>query len=86
MFEPKTLRHFQHHLDFMVKAAGDQDPEALADLAAMLQKAADQGIREAAAKQREQQGWSWARYGKAFGITAWAAQKKLDIKMGKEAK
>lgn len=86
MFEPKTLRHFQHHLDFMVKAAGDQDPEALADLAAMLRDAADRGIREAADTQRKAQGWSWARYGKAFGISAQAAQKKLDIKLWKGAK
>lgn len=77
MFEPKTLRHYQAMLDSMVKAAGDEDPEGLADLAAMLHDAATNGIARAAEAQRATHGWSWARYAQAFGVTRQAVHKRL---------
>lgn len=77
MFEPSTLRHYRHELESMVRAAGDQDPEGLADLAALLQEYATDGISRAAEVQRERNGWSWAAYGKALGVSRVAAFKRL---------
>lgn len=80
MFEPKTLRHFEYELSVMLKAAGDQDPEGLAELDALLRRTLEQGIPAAAEQQRERHGFSWAHFGRALGVTAWAARKRLGAK------
>lgn len=85
MFEPNTLRHFKHEINHMLRSAADQDPEGLVELAELLRWAADDGLREACAEQRRRHGWSWARYGEAFKVTAWAAQKRLGSKKAKAA-
>jgi hypothetical protein len=80
MFEPKTLRHFEYELSVMLKAATDQDPEGLAEIEGLLRRTLDQGIPAAAEQQRARHGFSWADFGRAFGVTAWAARKRLGAK------
>lgn len=85
MFEPKTLRHYRYELSAMLKAASDQDPEGLAELEALLREALEVGIPAAAQEQRSRNGFSWAMFGRAFGVTAWAAQKRLGAKKAEVA-
>ncbi len=78
MFEPGTLRHFKHELDTMLRLAGEQqDPEGLAELATLLEDAASEGVARAAARQREINGWPWASYAKAFGVSRQGIHKRL---------
>jgi hypothetical protein len=80
MFEPKTLRHFEYELSVMLKAAADQDPEGLAEIEDLLHRTLKEGIPAAAEAQRARHGFSWAHFGRAFGVSAWGAQKRLGAK------
>lgn len=81
MFEPDAIKRYQRQLQAMTKAAGDDDPEALAVVVQLLQQASTEGVRQAVEALRTQTGpaggYSWADIARPLGITRQTAHERF---------
>jgi hypothetical protein len=82
MFEPEEIRRWERQLAAMLKAAGSDDVEGFASIVKMLDRAASEGVREAAAQLRSTdehgvRGFSWQEIAGPLGVTRSAAAQRF---------
>lgn len=83
MFEPREIDGYRTFLAAMLKRAGQDDPEAMAQVTALLDEARA-GLADVAADLMGQTGYaggySWGDIGRAHGITRQSARERFTRK------
>jgi hypothetical protein len=85
MMERDELRRWERNLQRLVNKAGDGDAEQFAAIVALLDRAVNAGLKDAAEKLRQpttngSAGYSWGDLGGALGVTRQAAQQRFGKK------
>lgn len=81
MLEQSDVKRFTRQLAAMIDRAGQDDPEAFAVIARLLERAAGQGLRQAADELRTQDGpaggYSWADIAGPLGMNKQSAWERF---------